>query len=290
MQASLARTCHTFYEPALDVLWRTQYNLDALVECMPSVSWEQVDGELVGTSVLNELLCPLNLERHTQYFARPIGLSDCILFAFHARRIRSLFVEDFGSAEQVASILRQLPSLPSRCPFLKDISFDFYSPQDAHEMSRHLFSWVALDGVCVQMLDCRALVHLGSMPDLRILRFSLVPACEAGQTSLLNTFSSLQSLEFITNNRRHCCSFTKSVGTFHLSLELLNEYDNNPLHDDTTWVEFFWAVSAHCAQHWLGNACSRSGFRFQLSVSPSFAVPLRILYSAKHPRFRSGFR
>jgi len=215
------------------------------MECMPSVSWEQVDGELVGTSVLNELLCPLNLERHTQYFARPIGLSDCIRFAFHARRIRCLFVEDFGSAEKVVSIP---PSLPSQCPFLKEISFDFYSPQNAPAMSGDLCSSVPFNGVRVRMLDYRALVHLCSMPDLWILSFSLVPACEAGQTSLLNTFSSLQSLEFITNNRRHCCSFTKSVGTFHLSLELLNEYDNNPLHDDTTWVEFFWAVSAHCAQ------------------------------------------
>ena len=168
-----------------------------------------------------------------------------------------MFVEDFGSAEKVVSIP---PSLPSRCPFLKEISFDFYSPQNAPAMSEDLCSSVPFNGVHVRMLDYRALVHLGSMPDLRILSFSLVPACEASQTSLLSMFSSLQGLEFITNNHRHCCSFMTSVGTFHLSLELLNEYDNNPLHDDTTWVKFFWAVSTHCAQHQLGNACSRSGF------------------------------
>jgi len=59
--ASLARTCRTFYEPALDALWKTQYDLCALVKCMPSDSWEEVAGqwgeprELVCASMSNEL-------------------------------------------------------------------------------------------------------------------------------------------------------------------------------------------------------------------------------------------
>jgi hypothetical protein len=65
--ASLARTCRLFYEPASDALWKTQYNLCALVKCMPSDSWEEVAGqslepaELVGACVSNSCIA-LNLD------------------------------------------------------------------------------------------------------------------------------------------------------------------------------------------------------------------------------------
>ena len=36
--AALARTCRTFKEPALDVLWRTLNNLSPLARCLPEAS------------------------------------------------------------------------------------------------------------------------------------------------------------------------------------------------------------------------------------------------------------
>jgi hypothetical protein len=39
---SLAMTCHTFEDMALDVLWRTQVNLVPLIKCMPKDLWKEV--------------------------------------------------------------------------------------------------------------------------------------------------------------------------------------------------------------------------------------------------------
>ncbi|KAF8428489.1 hypothetical protein L210DRAFT_3419307 [Boletus edulis BED1] len=37
--ASLARTCHAFEEPALDLLWRVLPNLSPLARCLPDASY-----------------------------------------------------------------------------------------------------------------------------------------------------------------------------------------------------------------------------------------------------------
>ena len=39
--AALARTCKTFYEPALNTLWRTQIGIEYLIKCMPADAWEE---------------------------------------------------------------------------------------------------------------------------------------------------------------------------------------------------------------------------------------------------------
>ena len=155
-----------------------------------------------------------------------------------------------------------LPSLLSQCPFLKEIIFDSYSAIDVPAVSEHLHSWAALDSVEVLGLDDRALIHLGSMPHLRKLSFSPVPEHQAGQPFPLNTFPSLQSLEFRASGRRSCYSFMKSVGTLHihrLCLDILWVRDNS-LHSDITWVELFRAVSKHCARLSLRHFEISGGF------------------------------
>jgi hypothetical protein len=46
--AALARTSTGFQHTALDALWRTQYTLMNLINCMPSDLWEKVENKLVS--------------------------------------------------------------------------------------------------------------------------------------------------------------------------------------------------------------------------------------------------
>jgi len=41
---SLARTCRTFKEPALDILWERLEDLSPLVRCLPEASWVYLGG------------------------------------------------------------------------------------------------------------------------------------------------------------------------------------------------------------------------------------------------------
>ncbi|KDQ49973.1 hypothetical protein JAAARDRAFT_74445, partial [Jaapia argillacea MUCL 33604] len=71
--ASLARTCRSFHEPALDILWKRQYSLKPLWKCLPSDLWDGKGGGLVVTRPRRKLI-PLDWDR----------------FIFYARRIRAL--------------------------------------------------------------------------------------------------------------------------------------------------------------------------------------------------------
>ena len=46
--AALARTCRTFKEPALDVLWTELVNLSPLARCLPEASHRIYPGYAVG--------------------------------------------------------------------------------------------------------------------------------------------------------------------------------------------------------------------------------------------------
>ena len=41
---ALARTCKTFKEPALDMIWAELSNLTPLVRCLPGTSWVESEG------------------------------------------------------------------------------------------------------------------------------------------------------------------------------------------------------------------------------------------------------
>ena len=42
--AALARTCRTFKEPALDMIWGELDDLTPLVRCLPETSWVELEG------------------------------------------------------------------------------------------------------------------------------------------------------------------------------------------------------------------------------------------------------
>jgi hypothetical protein len=52
--AGLARTCKAFQDPALDLLWKSQYTVMNVLNCMPGDIWEVLDDtdaeEVVSTA------------------------------------------------------------------------------------------------------------------------------------------------------------------------------------------------------------------------------------------------
>ncbi|KAH7917134.1 hypothetical protein BV22DRAFT_1026932, partial [Leucogyrophana mollusca] len=50
--ASLARTCRTFRDPALDVLWSFLKSFDPLIRCLPQDLWEMDDDYFLVLFVL----------------------------------------------------------------------------------------------------------------------------------------------------------------------------------------------------------------------------------------------
>lgn len=50
----LARTCRSFHEPALDLLWREQESLLPLLKCLPQNQWVE-EKTALGTTILVSL-------------------------------------------------------------------------------------------------------------------------------------------------------------------------------------------------------------------------------------------
>ncbi|KDQ62059.1 hypothetical protein JAAARDRAFT_189433 [Jaapia argillacea MUCL 33604] len=77
--AGLARTCHTFHDPAFDVLWYEQEDFSALLRCMPSDLWDESESGHRGRSTL-----------HTLKFRRSMVSDDWAKLGRYASRIRVL--------------------------------------------------------------------------------------------------------------------------------------------------------------------------------------------------------
>ncbi|KAH7925254.1 hypothetical protein BV22DRAFT_1034258 [Leucogyrophana mollusca] len=69
--ASLARTCRSFHDPALDLLYADMTTLKPLIKCMPRDLWKETEQELT--------------------FMRPMTHNDWNIFQRYARRVRRLY-------------------------------------------------------------------------------------------------------------------------------------------------------------------------------------------------------
>ncbi|KAH7922174.1 hypothetical protein BV22DRAFT_1037812 [Leucogyrophana mollusca] len=76
--ARLARTCRTFRDPALDVLWSFLKSFDPLIRCLPQDLWMHDDDGFLE-------------------FTRPLRASDWVIFQRYAQRVR-VFGDDHGLA------------------------------------------------------------------------------------------------------------------------------------------------------------------------------------------------
>ena len=52
--ARLARTCKAFQDPALDILWHSQYSLVPLLKCLPRDAWAWKEGKFVSNISNNQ--------------------------------------------------------------------------------------------------------------------------------------------------------------------------------------------------------------------------------------------
>ncbi|KAF8123893.1 hypothetical protein EV363DRAFT_1227965 [Boletus edulis] len=182
--ASLARTCHAFEEPALDLLWRVLPNLSPLARCLPDASY-RLPGKI------------------TYAFSRPLAQTESDLLYRYTRRIRSII--DFHHGLDLESVMTFLnppttrPLFPNlrtlHCTYTKEtmpllhlplpslVVVDF-SP-NIRKLSlfvgrrlideamfkiepNYMCRWQNLTSVvCPQVaLDVHALVHLSSLTEL----------------------------------------------------------------------------------------------------------------------------
>ncbi|KAJ7060481.1 hypothetical protein C8F01DRAFT_1058566 [Mycena amicta] len=101
--AAVARTCKTFTDPALDVLWAEQSNLENLLKCLPSSCWKEI-----------EFGRPSEPPLTTIKILRRLEADDWVHVSKYCHRVRSLFFYSWGDraphAELFAEIERSLPT------------------------------------------------------------------------------------------------------------------------------------------------------------------------------------
>ncbi|KAJ7060514.1 hypothetical protein C8F01DRAFT_195798 [Mycena amicta] len=68
--SSLAQTCKSLKEPALDCLWRTQKTMDHLIKCLPSDSWEVRRGKYSSSMCLIKEVPSIQWQRARTYARR----------------------------------------------------------------------------------------------------------------------------------------------------------------------------------------------------------------------------
>ncbi|KAJ7135856.1 hypothetical protein C8R44DRAFT_869554 [Mycena epipterygia] len=107
--AALARTCKIFHHPAVDMLWRVQYDLKNLIRCMPSDAWRE------------------DLEAGVLRFLRPITREDWERPLLYAARVRFLTISHCAG---------------SSLQFLETINFPL--PQDCLFPNLRCLSWSTL--------------------------------------------------------------------------------------------------------------------------------------------------
>ncbi|KAF8441748.1 hypothetical protein L210DRAFT_441623, partial [Boletus edulis BED1] len=209
-QASLARTCRAFKEPALDLIWEELPNLCPLAKCLPEMSYWQTSDRMVRWFQMYIILCGtlFILSRHiTKWyrFSRPLMQTDWYLLQSYTRRVRRIMNFQQGLTKHSIRILSNPPTTEPLFPNLRDLrcysgplhrtQFFFSSlSKSSPNISRlHLHvaqSDVAFDKLvsncicqwqnlrtvdCPEIsLDTDALAHLSHMPALTQLTFKLM--------------------------------------------------------------------------------------------------------------------
>ncbi|KAH7924042.1 hypothetical protein BV22DRAFT_541174 [Leucogyrophana mollusca] len=113
--ASLARTCRTFRDPALDVLWSFLTSFHPLIRCLPQDLWVKDDG---GSLV----------------FTRPLSSSDWVIFQQYAQRVRIFgryqdpFLFEYIGYDVLRTLSRFLPDGGCFLPNLRQLNWS--QPQD----------------------------------------------------------------------------------------------------------------------------------------------------------------
>ena len=125
--ASLARTCRTFKEPALDILWEVLDNLYPLARCLPDISYQLRPTDpgwpMVRSRVYIVLI--LNIFTHQYAFRRPLFQNEWHTLRSYTRRIRSLSLRDIDGLHRKA-ILMLFTTPDSLLPNLRYLRLYYY--------------------------------------------------------------------------------------------------------------------------------------------------------------------
>lgn len=243
--AALARTCHTFTEPALDVLWRELATLSPLLQCLSSDLWVLQKGKQSG----RKELC----------FRKPLLDADWTRFNYYKGRIRTLGQTVFRSGnacwyDVCTQTLRELsfyqhntlllPNLhslnfrmlpPDAVPFARlflgpsvaEVTISITS-EDAESAIEVLSSLIPLLSPDILRLNiwsitgitrpCSAIFQL--IQDLRNLRTLNIDLKHRGLhervTPLLGGLSSLDNLKMSLIQANHIPFYTTALGQFPL--------------------------------------------------------------------------
>ncbi|OCH91361.1 hypothetical protein OBBRIDRAFT_526513 [Obba rivulosa] len=108
--ASLARTCRTLHEPALDALWYHQDDLFNILRCLPSDSWTFGQDELPPGTI------PGNITYHLR-ITRPLSPADWIRFDTYALRVKSFGTMYTPRAQRPRPFPPPLPSANTKPDF-----------------------------------------------------------------------------------------------------------------------------------------------------------------------------
>ncbi|KAJ7622911.1 hypothetical protein DFH06DRAFT_1104944 [Mycena polygramma] len=192
--AALARTCKTFQEPALDLLWREQTTLANVLRCLPSYLWQEK--ESFGWYSCREFS-----------ILGPIRTADWNVPLSYASRIQKLALSDskFHTADIFETIRSGLPC-DYLCPNLKRLVFQLNT--DSLFPSIHLF-------LGPKVVD----VYMSSPPSSRISSLSGLP---------LRCWD-LKRLSMVTYSWQHDDLLLATDSEIALSLERIEDLDVDKL-------------------------------------------------------------
>ncbi|KAJ7613396.1 hypothetical protein FB45DRAFT_842767 [Roridomyces roridus] len=152
--AALARTCRAFQNPALDVLWNSQFTILNVIRCMPEDIWEWTDEELDEDDE-DEEVSPIALKR-------PVFPEDWERPLYYARRVRHFALGDEHVPSACYDILRV--SLPAEHLFPKIETLQLYTTQSHVFPNYPLFLGPRL--TTLHLGVCQSVVHLTMLLDL----------------------------------------------------------------------------------------------------------------------------
>ncbi|KAG1748305.1 uncharacterized protein EDB91DRAFT_1245015 [Suillus paluster] len=252
---ALALTCKSFTEPALDLLWENLNDgLAPLIRCLPQSLWKKAERKLEFQRAMTfddwSIFCKYNhrvRSLHTRPYAAirldieiwrtlscpPFSLpllpnlmsltwnettSETFLYAslFATPKLTTFRITSstitFGPSEQ--SVLSCISML---CPSVSHCSFHSFGESSLGDTSTALQSWSHLKSVRTRRISEAAILHLSTLPSLRVLQFKLpLMPISANTQKLLQrpVFCALQELDIT------CEGSPALLGTFFEKLSI----------------------------------------------------------------------
>ncbi|KAJ6577881.1 hypothetical protein B0H19DRAFT_1370941 [Mycena capillaripes] len=283
----LARTCYKFNEPALALLWETQYSLIPLLKSFPSSTWEISDGSFKIRSPLTagDWNPVLKYSRHIKILYDPepeydIPLDQSVMgsliISFPAvpifpnlREVSTVSESTlfpylgFLLGAQVTKLkirltgpawcLAALPFIASKCPTLKHLDvYDPFQDDDSTEPVSSLVSQlIHLQTLSVGTLNADAYRHLSGLCHLNTLDVRSLTTEPFTIPDHLPHASPFPAL----------CRLTLSVESIHLATNFISCTDNAPLTEVSIRTRSSTTRSSLAFFSTLGSHCSSSHLR-----------------------------